>query len=91
MDSYARLLFIDFSLAFNTIIPDRLVTKLKNLGLPYSICLWIKDFLSDPPQRVKVVPHLSPALGLKTGSALGYVLSPLLYNSIHIRLHIHPL
>lgn len=38
-DSYARHNFIDFSSAFNTIIPDRLVTKLSSLGLPYSTCL----------------------------------------------------
>ncbi len=78
-DSYARLLFIDFISAFNTIIPDRLVTKLSSLGLPYSTCLWIKDFLSDCPQRVKVGPHLYPELSLHTGSLQGCVLSLLLY------------
>ncbi|XP_041671977.1 C-type lectin domain family 4 member M-like [Cheilinus undulatus] len=46
-NSYARLLFTDFSLTFNTIILSRLVSKLNNLGLPHSTCLWIKDFFSD--------------------------------------------
>ncbi|KAJ8358745.1 hypothetical protein SKAU_G00152700 [Synaphobranchus kaupii] len=29
----------------------RLVTKLTDLGLSHSICLWIRDFLSDRSQR----------------------------------------
>lgn len=36
--SYARLLFLDFSSAFNTILPSRLVAKLSELGLSASIC-----------------------------------------------------
>lgn len=71
--------FSDFSSAFNTIIPNRLITKLHNLGLPQSICLWIKDFLTDHSQRVNVGPHLSSALSLNIGSPQGCVLSPQLY------------
>ncbi len=35
--SYVRLLFVDYSSAFNTIVPSRLLTKLKDLGLNTSI------------------------------------------------------
>ncbi|KAJ8334029.1 hypothetical protein SKAU_G00413480 [Synaphobranchus kaupii] len=77
---YARLLFVDFSSAFNTILPDRLVPKLLDLGLSHSTCLWIKDFLSDRPQRVRIGPHTSTTLSLSTGSPQGCVLSPLLYS-----------
>lgn len=45
--SYVRMLFIDFSSAFNTITPDILVTKLLVLGLPTLTCSWIKDFLTN--------------------------------------------
>ena len=76
---YARLLFMDFSSAFNTILPHRLVDKLLGLGLPHSTCLWIKDFLTDRTQRVRVGHHTSAALSLSTGSPQGCVLSPLLY------------
>lgn len=31
--SYVRMLFVGFSLAFNTVIPDKLTQKLHNLGL----------------------------------------------------------
>ena len=77
--SYARLLFLDFSSAFNTIIPSRLVSKLGDLGLSHNICCWILDFLTDRSQRMRVGPHLSPALSTSTGSPQGCVLSPLLY------------
>lgn len=39
--NYARLLFIDFSLAFNAIVPLRIVTKLRGLGLSSSLCSWV--------------------------------------------------
>lgn len=55
------------------------MTKLNNLGLPHSTCLWIKDFLSNRSQRVKVGAHFSPALCLNTGSPQGCVLSSLLF------------
>ncbi len=46
-DSYVRMLFIDFSSAFNTIIPQQLINKLNLLGLNYSLCNWILDFLTE--------------------------------------------
>ncbi|KAJ8353566.1 hypothetical protein SKAU_G00211330 [Synaphobranchus kaupii] len=59
---------------------NRLVPKLLDLGLSHSTCLWIKDFLSDRPQRVRIGPHTSTTLSLSTGSPQGCVLSPLLYS-----------
>ncbi|KAK3526466.1 hypothetical protein QTP70_028680 [Hemibagrus guttatus] len=46
-DTYVRMLFIDFSSAFNTIIPQHLIEKLSLLGLNTSLCNWILDFLTD--------------------------------------------
>ncbi|KAK3508267.1 hypothetical protein QTP70_017786 [Hemibagrus guttatus] len=44
-DTYVRMLFIDFSTAFNTIIPQHLIEKLSLLDLSTSLCKWILDFL----------------------------------------------
>src|SRR4029434_6426129 len=55
--TYLRMLFIDYSSAVNTIIPDILVSKLTALGLSPSICAWIKDFLTNRLQTVKLGPH----------------------------------
>lgn len=77
--NYVRLLFIDYSSAFNTIIPDILINKLMDLQLRPSTCAWIKDFLTNRPQTVKFGSHISSSLTLSTGSPQGCVLSPLLY------------
>ena len=77
--SYARLLFLDFSSAFNTIIPSRLVGKLGDLGVSKNTCTWILDLLTGRSQRVKVGHHLSSVLTTSTGPQQGCVLSPLLF------------
>ncbi len=52
--NFARLLFIDYISAFNTIVPIKLASKLTDLGLNYSLCDWIQDFLTGRPQVVKI-------------------------------------
>ncbi len=42
--NYVRLLFIDYSSAFNTIVPTKLAVKLSDLGINNSLCDWIQDF-----------------------------------------------
>ncbi len=48
--NFARLLFIDYSSAFNTIVPIKLASKLTDLGLNSSLYDWIQDFLTGRPQ-----------------------------------------
>ncbi|KAF0039088.1 hypothetical protein F2P81_009572 [Scophthalmus maximus] len=79
-NTYAGLLFIDFSSAFNTIIPSKLITKLCDLGINTSLCNWILDFLTNRPQSVRLGNHTSSTLILNTGVPQGCVLSPLLYS-----------
>ncbi|KAI4898548.1 hypothetical protein NFI96_023348, partial [Prochilodus magdalenae] len=43
-NTYVRVVFIDFSSAFNTIIPQHLMGKLSVLGLNTSLCNWVLDF-----------------------------------------------
>ncbi|KAK1803853.1 hypothetical protein P4O66_003799 [Electrophorus voltai] len=78
--NYVKMLFIDYSSAFNTIIPSRLTTKLEDLGLHPSLCDWISNFLTDRPQSVRVGNCVSSTLTLNTGAPQGCVLSPLLYS-----------
>eukprot|EP00061_Rhincodon_typus_P003694 g20741.t1 len=49
-DSYVRLLFVDYSFAFNTIVPSRLILKLNDLGL--SSTLQLDPQLSDPQATI---------------------------------------
>ncbi len=74
-DSYVRMLFIDFSSAFNTII----INKLNLLGLNNSLCNWILDFLTGRPQSVRVGLKTSSTTTQSTGAPQGCVLSLLLF------------
>ncbi len=38
--SHVRMLFIDFSSAFNTVIPSKLISKLIDVGISPSLCNW---------------------------------------------------
>ncbi|KAK3517503.1 hypothetical protein QTP70_012581 [Hemibagrus guttatus] len=78
--TYVRLLFVDFSSAFNTIIPTLLQTKLTQLSVPSSICQWITSFLTDRHQLVKLGKFKSNSRTTSTGAPQGCVLSPLLFS-----------
>jgi hypothetical protein len=47
-NTYVRMLFIDHSSAFNTIVPSKLITKLRTLEFNTFLCNWILDFLTGP-------------------------------------------
>ena len=80
------MLFIDYSSEFNTIVPSKLINKLRTLGLNTSLCNWILDFLTGRPQVVtvgnntSVGDNISATLNLNTGAPQGCVLSHLLYS-----------
>jgi len=78
-NTYVRMLLIDYSSAFNTIVPAKLVLKLRSLGLTTSRCNWILDLLTSRPQVVRMGSLTSSVLTLSTGDPQGCVLSPLLY------------
>ncbi len=79
-DTYVRMQFVDYSSAFNTIVPATLVAKLQILGLNRSLCSWILDFLTGRSQVVRMGNNTSSPLVLNTGAPQGCVLSPLLYS-----------
>jgi hypothetical protein len=53
-NTYVRMLFIDYSSAFNIIFLTKLITKLRTPGLNTSLCNWILDFLTVHPQVLRV-------------------------------------
>ena len=70
------MLFIDYSLVFNT----KLITKLEALGLNPTLYNWVLDFLTGRPQVVKGGINTSTSLILNTGAPQGCVLGPLLFS-----------
>ena len=79
-NTYVRMLFIDYSSAFSTIVLSKLITMLRTLGLNTSLCNWILDFLTGHSQVVRVGNNTSATLILNTGARQGCMLSPLLYS-----------
>ncbi|KAK3521405.1 hypothetical protein QTP70_004346 [Hemibagrus guttatus] len=67
-------------LAFNTIVPTLLQTKLTRLSVPSSICQWITSFLTDRHQLVKLGKFTSNSRTTSTGTPRGCVLSPLRFS-----------
>jgi len=73
--TYVRMLLIDYSSAFNTIVPVKLVLKLRSLGLNTSLCNWILDFLTGRCQVVR--------MGSLTSTVLTLGRAPQAANSVH--------
>ncbi|XP_071953435.1 uncharacterized protein [Antedon mediterranea] len=76
---YVRTLFLDFSSAFNSMKPNILLDKLVSMNVNPFVCLWIRDFLKNRTQRVRIDNVLSDIIVSNTGAPQGCVLSPLLF------------
>ena len=63
--TFARMLFIDFSLALKIILPQQLFNKLRVLTVLISMCNWILDFLSNRPLIAKVEGEYSSEIVFK--------------------------
>lgn len=74
-NTYARMPFMDYSSAFNTAQPIKLVAKLADLGLPTPTCNWISDCLSDRPWVMRVGNMVLAVLNISTGTPKGCCLS----------------
>ena len=78
--TYARVLFVDFSSAFNTIVPNILCDKLYGMGVPNYLLSFISDFLTDRQQFVRINKNQSSVLSCDIGCPQGCVLSPILFS-----------
>ncbi len=79
-NTYAHILFMDFSSAFNTINPAKMCNKLLDMNINPCICHWIHSFLWNRQQRVKINNNISSPLFLSTGAPQGCVLLPWLFS-----------
>jgi hypothetical protein len=77
--SYSRVLYIDFSSAFNTIQPHVLLRKLLDWNVNGNIIRWIHSYLTARPQFVRFRNVSSMYKFTNTGAPQGCVLSPLLF------------
>ena len=74
-----HIVFFDLSKAFDSICHRKLLYKLSLYSL-HPVCLaWIKAFLSDRSQRVKIKSCLSNPITCSSGTLQGSVLSSILF------------
>uniref|UniRef100_A0A8C4SRB6 Tripartite motif-containing protein 16-like n=1 Tax=Erpetoichthys calabaricus TaxID=27687 RepID=A0A8C4SRB6_ERPCA len=74
-----RIMFLDFSSAFNTIQPLLLREKLTEMGVDSYLMAWIVDYLKDRPQYVRLGNGTSDIVVSNTGAPQGTELSPSRY------------
>ncbi|TWW57314.1 putative RNA-directed DNA polymerase from transposon BS [Takifugu flavidus] len=77
--STVRIMFFDFSSAFNTIQPRLLGDKLQVAGVDHHLTTWILDYLTQRPQFLRVKGSESDRLLCSTGVPQGTVLAPFLF------------
>ncbi len=71
--------YLDFAKAFDTVPHERLLHKLKGLGVSVQMLKWIRDFLSGRTQRVIIEGEQSEWKDVVSGIPQGSVLGPLLF------------
>ena len=73
------IVYLDFKKAFDSVPHQRLPSKLAAYGITGNILKWIKDFLTNRHQRVRVGNHYSPMTEVLSGIPQGSVLGPILF------------
>lgn len=77
--SQLDVIFTDFQKAFDSVSHSILIKKLFELGMDSNLVLWIKSYLSDRFQYVKLLGHESRKFAVKSGVPQGSHLGPLLF------------
>ena len=72
-------IYLDLAKAFDKVDHDILLLKLYNLGIRGKILTWIKEFLKNRKQKVRVEGCFSEPIWVLSGVPQGSVLGPLLF------------
>ena len=73
------IIYLDFKKAFDSVPHERLLNKLSSYGIQGNILTWIRSFLSNRVQRVRVGGAISPTENVVSGIPQGSILGPILF------------
>ena len=73
------VVYLDFQKAFDKVPHARLIKKLRSYGIEGKLLAWIKEYLKDRTQIVRVNGELSRIAAVISGIPQGTVLGPLLF------------
>jgi len=76
--------YIDFSKAFDSVCHSKLIYKLESFGFGGKLLAWIKGYLTNRTQCVKVGNSLSSLASVLSGVPQGSVLGPLINDLVDV-------